>query len=94
MKFVNVTLRSIVVSVIKGTSKGDAVIVDGGAVRCHGEISTDPTNGKRHESKPFDRADGEPLDVTEGDGERENLSVLDVQINIHHVGGGKLTGGS
>ena len=86
MRSVNVTLRSIVVSFGNRTSKGDTVIVDRGAIGHHREISTDPTNGERNESKPFDRADGEPLDVTEGDGERKDLSVFDVQINVYHVG--------
>ena len=51
--------------------KGDTVIVDRGAIgHCRlGEMSTDATNGECNKSKPFDRADGEPLDVTEGDGE-------------------------
>ena len=88
----NVTLRSIVVSFGNRTSKGDTVIVDRGAIGHSREMSTNPTNGKCNKSKPFDRADGEPLDVTEGDGERENLSVFNVQINVHHVGG-KLAGG-
>ena len=66
--------------------KGDTVIVDRGSIGHRREISTDPTNGECNKSKPFDRTDGEPLDVTEGDGECENLSVFDVQVNIHHVG--------
>jgi hypothetical protein len=92
MRSVNVTLRSIVVSFSNRTSKGDTVIVDRGAIGRRREIPTDSTNSERNESKPFDRANGEPLDVTERDGERENLSVFDVQINVHHVGG-KLAGG-
>ena len=60
------------------TGNGDTVIVDRGAIGRRREIPTDPTNSKRNESKPFDRADGEPLDVTERDGECENLSVFDV----------------
>jgi len=87
MRSVNVTLRSIVVSLGDRTNKGDTVIVDREAIGRRREIPTHPTNGERNESKPFDRADGEPLEVTEGDGERENLSVFDVQINVHHVGG-------
>ena len=77
----NVTMRSIVVRLGNRASKGDTVIVDRGASgRCR-EIPMDPTNGEHNESKPFDRVDGEPLDVTEGDGEHKNLSVFDVQIN-------------
>lgn len=92
MGSVNITLRSIVVSFGNMISKGDTVIVDRGAIGHRREISTDPTNSECNKSQPFDRADGEPLDVTEGDGECENLSVFDVQINVHHVGG-KLVGG-
>ena len=91
MRSVHVTLRSIVVSFCNGTSYGDTVIIDMGAIGHRREISADPTNGKCNKSKPFDRAEGQPLDVTEGDGECENLSVFDVQINVHHVGG-KLAG--
>jgi hypothetical protein len=87
MGSVNVTLRSIVVSFSNRTSKGNTVIVDRGAIGYHREISMNPTNGECNKSKPFDRADGEPLDGTEGDGEHKNLSVFDVQINVHHVGG-------
>jgi hypothetical protein len=87
MRSVNVTLRSIVICFGNRTSEGDTVIVNRGAIRRCREISTDPKNGECSKSKPFDRADGEPLDVTEGDGECENLSVFNVQINIHHVGG-------
>ena len=83
----NVTLRSIVVSFGNRTSKGDTVIVDRGAVGCRREMSTDPTNGECNKSKPFDRADGEPLDIAGGDGQCENLSVSDAQTNVHHVGG-------
>jgi hypothetical protein len=86
MGSVNITLRSIVVS-FGNIIKGDTVIVDRGPIGHRREISTDPTNGECDKSKPFDRADGEPLDVTEGDGECENLSVFDVQVNVHHVGG-------
>jgi hypothetical protein len=87
MRSVYVTLRSIVVSFGNRTNKGDTVIVDRGAVGRRREMSTNPTNGECNKSKPFDRADGEPLDVAEGDGECENLSVFDAQINVHHVGG-------
>ena len=72
-----------VVGFCNRTSKGDAVIVDNwGAIRRRREMSMDATNGECNKSKPFDRADGEPLDVTEGDGERENLSNFDVRINV------------
>lgn len=66
--------------------KGTTVIVDRGAIGHHREISTNPTNGELNKSKPFDWADGEPLDVTEEDGQCENLSDFDVQVNVHHVG--------
>ena len=92
MRSVNVTLWSIVVSFSYRTSEGDTVIVNRGAGGCCGEIPMDPSNSKCNKSKPFDRADGEPLNVTEGDGEHENLLAIDVQINVHHVGG-KLAGG-
>jgi hypothetical protein len=84
MGSVNITLRSIVVSFGNMISKGDTVIVDRGAIGHLREISTDPTNSECNKSKPFDRADGESLNVTEGDGECENLSVFDMQINVHH----------
>jgi hypothetical protein len=66
MGSVNITLRSIVVS-FGNMIKGDTVIVDRGAIGHRGEIPTDPTNGEGNKSKPFDRMDGEPLYVTEGD---------------------------
>ena len=88
----NVTLWSIIVSFSYRTSEGDTVIVNRGAGGCCREIPMDPSNSKCNKSKPFDRADGEPLNVTEGDGEHENLLAIDVQINVHHVGG-KLVGG-
>ena len=70
--------------------KRDTVIV-GRAIGRRREISSNATNGECNESKPFDRAEGEPLDVAEGDGEHENLLAFHGQINIHHVGG-KLVG--
>jgi hypothetical protein len=84
---VNITLRRIVVS-FGNMIKGDAVILNRGPIGHHtlGEISPDPTNGECNKSKPFDRAGaGEPLNVTEGDGECKNMSVFDVQVNVHHV---------
>ena len=65
MGSVNITLRSIVVS-FGNMIEGDTVIVDRGAIGHHREISTDPTNGECNKSKPFDREEGEPLYVTEG----------------------------
>ena len=63
----NITLRSVVVS-FGNIIKGDTVIIDREAIGHRKEISTDPTNGQcSNKSKPFDRADGEPLYVTEGD---------------------------
>jgi hypothetical protein len=88
----NVTVRSIVVRFSNRTSKRDTVVVDRGAIGRRREMSADATNGECNKSKPFDRSDGEPLDVTEGDGECENLSVSNVQINVGHgtYGGGAL----
>ena len=87
MRSVNITLRSKVVSFGNRIGKRDTVIVDGGAIGRRRELSTYPTNGECNKSKPFDRADGEPLNVTEGDGEHKYLSVFDFQIDVHHVGG-------
>ena len=66
MGSVNITLRSIVVS-FGNMIKGDTVIVGRGAIGHSREVSTDPTNDECNKSKPFDREDGEPLYVTEGD---------------------------
>ena len=66
---------------------GDTVILDSRAIwRCR-KISRDTANGKRNKSKPFERADGEPLDVTGGDGKGENLRAFigHDQIDIDHV---------
>ena len=73
--------------------KGDTVIVDRGAIGRRRKMTTDPTNGECNKSKPFNKADGEPLDVTAGNGECEDLLAFNGQINVHHVGG-KLVGGS
>ena len=78
MRSVNVTLKSIVVSFGYRTGNGDIVIVNRGAIGHHREIPTDPTNSEHNKSKPFDRVDREPLNVTEQDGECKNLSVFDV----------------
>ena len=72
--------------------KGDTAIVDRGAIGRRREMSTNPTDGECNKSKPFNGADGEPLDVTAGDGECEGLLVFNGKINVHHVGG-KLVGG-
>ena len=66
MGSVNITFRSIVVS-FSNMIKGDTVIVDRGPIGHCREISTDPANSECNKSKPLDRADGEPLDVIEGD---------------------------
>ena len=81
----NVTLRNIIVVFSNRTGKSDTVIVDWGAIGCLGEISTGPTNGECNKLKPFDRANGEPLNVTKGDGKCKNLLVFNVQINFDHV---------
>ena len=63
-------------------------IASGKGVETRGDLYLDMEVAKGSEMAGTTvTADGEPLDVTEGDGERENLSVFDVQINVHHVGG-------
>jgi hypothetical protein len=66
-------LRSIIASFGNRTSTQNTVIVDWEASGRHREISTDLCNGECNKSKPFDGAEGEPLHIIEGDGERDNL---------------------
>jgi hypothetical protein len=75
-------MKSIVVRF--GNRKRDTVIIDRKAIGRRREVSMGPTNGECDISKPFDWTKGEPLNVTNGDRECENLSVLDVQINVDH----------
>jgi hypothetical protein len=62
-----------------------SIIVNRRATRRFRKISTGSTDGESYKSKPFERADGKPLNVTEGDGEKENLRVVNAQINVDHV---------
>jgi hypothetical protein len=62
----DITLGFIIVS-FRNMIKGDIVlVVDKGAIghRRLGEMSTDAVNGKCYEPKPFEREDGEPLNIT------------------------------
>ena len=76
MKCVSITLGSIVVIFCNSSKRG--VMVDRAAIGSFREITLDTTNGECNKLKPFDRTDREPLNVTEGDGECMNISVVDI----------------
>ena len=78
-------MKSIVVRFGNRTGKSDTVMIDGRAIGRRGKVSMRPTNGEYNKSKPLEGANGEPLNVTKGDRECENLSVFDVQINVDHT---------
>jgi hypothetical protein len=83
---INLTLRNIIIS-LGNISVGDNVIVDSRAVWCCRKISVSSANGEHNISKPFERADGEPLNVTERDREGENVSFFigQGQIYVDHL---------
>ena len=78
MEFLNVTFRSKIICLVPG------VIVDRGAIGRRSKISTNPANGEKKKPKPLDRTQGKSLNVDNGDGECQDLSVFDGQVNIHH----------
>ena len=84
----SLTLSNIVISLIlSNISVGDIIIVDSGAICCRRKISMGSANGERDKSKPFERADGEPLNVTGRDGKSENVRAFieRAQINVNHL---------
>ena len=83
MESMNVTFRSKIICLVHVT-KGSGVIVDRGAIGRRSEISTNPANGEDKIPKPLDWAQGKSLNVNEGDGECQDLSVFDRQVNVHH----------
>src|ERR1700723_3414106 len=66
--------------------EGDTVIVDWGTIWCRREISMGATKGECNETKPLEGADGEPLNVAEGDGECRNLLIFNLEIDVDHAG--------
>ena len=53
-------------------------VVNGRATDCLRKISMNTTNGECNISEPFERAKGQPLDVTEGNGECKNWTTVNV----------------
>jgi hypothetical protein len=84
----NLTLRSIVIC-LSNISVGDIIIVDSGTICCRRKISMSSANCERDKPKPFERADGEPLNVTGRDRKSENARAFigRAQINVDHLEG-------
>jgi hypothetical protein len=65
----DITLRFIIIN-FRNMIKED-IVVDRGAIgNRRGKMSADSTNGECYKPKPFDREDGEPLNITAGNGEQ------------------------
>ena len=78
-----VTFRSKIICLIH-VIKGTSGIVDRGAIGRRSEVSTNPANGEKKKPKPLNRTQGKSLNVDNGDGKCQDLSVFDRQINVHH----------
>ena len=78
----NITLRNKIICLVH-VIEGTGVIVDRGTIGRRSEISTNPTNCEEKKPKPLDRAQGKSLNVDKGDGECQDLSVFDRQVNVH-----------